>query len=109
MPTEPVPAFGHADPFISNSEVSRLAISEIARRKGIDTGNVYLQLESQTPPSASGLLTLVPLPELDEGPHFSYAVQWAIFSAIAAGGYLLILRKMARQPYDAPGEDADRT
>ena len=109
MPTEPVPALGHENPFISDSEVSRLAIREIAKRRAIDTGDVYLQMESQTPASASSRLTLVPLPELDEGPHFSYAVQWAIFSAIAAGGYLLILRKMARQPYHATGEVAERS
>jgi cytochrome oxidase assembly protein ShyY1 len=39
----------------------------------------------------------VPLgpPELSEGPHLSYAAQWAIFSVIAAGGYALLLRKLA--------------
>ena len=34
-------------------------------------------------------------PELDSGPHFSYAVQWFIFSTIAIVGYPLILRRNA--------------
>jgi cytochrome oxidase assembly protein ShyY1 len=46
----------------------------------------------------------------DEGPHLSYAVQWAIFTIIALGGYPLILRRAAREkgrrhPDDAPGLD----
>lgn len=46
----------------------------------------------------------------DEGPHLSYAVQWAIFTVIAVGGYPLILRRAARErgrrhPDDAPGLD----
>lgn len=38
----------------------------------------------------------VPLPELDAGPHRSYAVQWFIFATIGAVGYPLILRRVAR-------------
>ena len=34
-------------------------------------------------------------PHPDEGPHLSYAVQWFIFTTIAAGGYVLLLRKVA--------------
>jgi cytochrome oxidase assembly protein ShyY1 len=36
----------------------------------------------------------VPPPELSEGPHFSYAVQWFIFSTIAVIGYPLVLRRV---------------
>lgn len=38
----------------------------------------------------------VPLPELDAGPHRSYAVQWFIFGTIGAVGYPLVLRKVGR-------------
>jgi surfeit locus 1 family protein len=37
----------------------------------------------------------VPPPELSEGPHLGYAVQWFIFSAIAVVGYPLVLRRVA--------------
>ena len=36
-------------------------------------------------------------PALDEGPHFSYAVQWFIFATVAIVGYPLILRRRARE------------
>jgi cytochrome oxidase assembly protein ShyY1 len=39
-------------------------------------------------------IVAVPPPELDEGPHLSYAVQWFIFSAIAIVGYPLVLRRV---------------
>jgi cytochrome oxidase assembly protein ShyY1 len=38
----------------------------------------------------------LPRPELGNGPHLSYAGQWFIFASIAAIGYLLVLRKVAR-------------
>jgi hypothetical protein len=36
----------------------------------------------------------VPPPELSEGPHLGYAVQWFIFSAIALVGYPIVLRRV---------------
>jgi cytochrome oxidase assembly protein ShyY1 len=39
-------------------------------------------------------LLAVPPPELSEGPHLGYAVQWFIFSAIAVVGYPLVLRRV---------------
>jgi surfeit locus 1 family protein len=36
----------------------------------------------------------VPPPELSEGPHLSYAVQWFIFSTIAVVGYPIVLRRV---------------
>lgn len=36
------------------------------------------------------------LPELTDGPHLSYAAQWAIFATIGIVGYPLILRRVAR-------------
>lgn len=39
----------------------------------------------------------VPLPELSEGPHLSYAAQWFIFSAIAVVGYPLVLRRVVQR------------
>ncbi len=56
---------------------------------------VVVQAQRSTPP-ASDLLAPVPLPELDDGPHRSYAVQWFIFATIIAIVYPLILRRVAR-------------
>lgn len=38
-----------------------------------------------------------PLPELDRGPHLSYAVQWFLFALVTVVGYPLLLRRTARE------------
>ena len=57
----------------------------------------YLQLHSQTPPPGD-YPVMVALPAPGDGPHLAYAVQWFIFSTIAALGYPLVLRHVARRP-----------
>ncbi|MGH9275410.1 MAG: SURF1 family protein [Acidimicrobiales bacterium] len=67
---------------------------------GYDVLPAWVQLETTDPPEPApadgdpGLVALGP-PEPDEGPHLAYAVQWFIFTTIAAGGYALLLRKVA--------------
>jgi surfeit locus 1 family protein len=58
---------------------------------------VYVQQLPAKGSQAAGELRRVPLPELDEGPHLGYAIQWFSFAAIALGGYLVLLRR-GRQP-----------
>lgn len=57
---------------------------------------VVVQRTASSPP-APVELTPVPLPELDSGPHLSYAVQWFIFASIVTVVYPLILRRVARE------------
>lgn len=52
---------------------------------------VLLQLEAAESP----LLAVRP-PDLGEGPHLSYAVQWGVFTLIALIGYPLVLRRVVR-------------
>jgi len=75
---------------VNRPDTAELAGSEGAS-EGADLG-VYLQAEGDPSP----LLTPVPPPPLDSGPHRSYAAQWFIFSLIAMIGYPLILRRVAR-------------
>ena len=51
---------------------------------------------AESSPTDADVLVPVPLPELDTGPHRSYAVQWFIFATIGAIGYPLVLRRVAR-------------
>lgn len=95
-------SFGARDP-----EEGKLAVLARVDLERID-GQVperllpaYLQRVSSSPdepPVAEGDPQLVPLdpPDVGEGPHLSYAVQWAIFTTIAAGGYVLLLRRVAK-------------
>ena len=56
---------------------------------------VYLLLQNQSPPQAN-LPLPAPLPELTEGPHLGYAVQWFSFAAIALVGFVVLVRRDRR-------------
>ena len=43
-----------------------------------------------------------PLPELTEGPHLNYAIQWFAFATIAAVGYVILVRREVKGPTDPP-------
>lgn len=85
-----------ADP--ATGMLSALARPDLARLEAqldYEILPVYLQLEEQYPNDLDWPLKLPP-PELDEGPHLAYAVQWFVFVAIGLLGYPLVLRKVAR-------------
>ncbi|CAI9399082.1 SURF1 family cytochrome oxidase biogenesis protein [Aestuariimicrobium sp. T2.26MG-19.2B] len=63
----------------------------IAETLGLRLEDGYIQQISSTP-SDDKVLSPVPTPTLDEGPHFSYAIQWFVFTAIAVGGAALLIR-----------------
>jgi cytochrome oxidase assembly protein ShyY1 len=76
--------------------IPRIDVARIAKQLPYSAYPLYLRLESQTP--AQGELPVPPgPPDLSEGPHLSYAVQWFIFAAIAAGTYLALLRRDLRR------------
>ena len=83
---------------------------ETARKQTYEP--VYLQLGAQAPAPTNDLLSYYPLPERSEGPHFSYAVQWGVFTLIAIVGYPLVIRRVARggskdRRDDVPTDDLD--
>lgn len=91
--------------------LARLDLDRLDAQVDGDLLPVWLQLTQAEvgAPDPSPRLLAPPVLD-DQGPHLSYAVQWFIFSAIAAGGYPLILRKVARErggrrPDDAAGLD----
>lgn len=94
--TETRGSFGPQDP--ARGTLDNLARADIAR---LDAQvpeallPLYVQLTAQEPAVADTAPSPVPVPIPDEGPHLSYAMQWAIFSSIALIGYPLILRRRA--------------
>lgn len=116
FPSQHRGSFGATDP--DEGKLDRLARVDLDRydqQVDEDLLPAYVQLDRSDPPEpeaapgAPQLVTLGP-PDLDDGPHVSYAVQWAIFSTIAAGGYLLLLRRVAKdqareEALDAPAGD----
>jgi cytochrome oxidase assembly protein ShyY1 len=61
-----------------------------------------IQLTAQAVPQPGELPVPIGPPELSEGPHLSYAIQWFSFAAIAIGGAAVLLRRDRRDPRPAP-------
>lgn len=66
-----------------------------------DLAPLAIQLHEQDPAPAS-LPEPVPLPQLSEGPHLSYAIQWFSFAAIALVGAFVLLRRKGRSATPSP-------
>ena len=62
--------------------------------------NGYLSALSVEPPQIGNLQPIAP-PELSEGPHLSYAVQWFIFTAFAIAGIVFFVRSDLRSRREA--------
>jgi cytochrome oxidase assembly protein ShyY1 len=61
-----------------------------------------LQLARQMPAQSGSLPIPVPMPELSEGPHLSYAIQWFSFAAVAVAGAVILLRRDRRSSTEGP-------
>jgi surfeit locus 1 family protein len=97
--------FGSTDP--DTGILRRVARVDVARLAEQVDGAVYpvwIQLERERP-DPGDLPVPVDPPELGEGNHFSYAMQWFAFSVIALIGYPLVLRRVARQADDPSDDD----
>jgi 2-aminoethylphosphonate-pyruvate transaminase len=57
---------------------------------------VYVDLVASTP-SETGGLAPVPDPELNEGPHLSYTLQWWFFSLCVVVGWVIAVRRSVGQ------------
>jgi cytochrome oxidase assembly protein ShyY1 len=64
--------------------------------------DLYVLLERQEPPSERPIPA--PLPEIGEGPHFGYAIQWFTFAAVALVGYGVLARRLRRERPAAQAE-----
>lgn len=63
----------------------------IAADRGQDILDGYVSLIESTPDNGADLTPLT-LPPVEEGNHFSYALQWFAFSVIAVGGIAVLVR-----------------
>jgi cytochrome oxidase assembly protein ShyY1 len=99
---------GPTDPSgVRLSDIARVDVERLQQQVPYHLYPVWLQLTSSSPAQAGSEPEVLPPPTLDEGPHFSYAVQWFIFSTIAVIGYPLILRRAARNRELAADDDTD--
>lgn len=93
---------------LTSPTVSRVDLTQIAATLGEDVLPMYVLLAEQDPAQPNGLPRPAPLPELTEGPHLSYAIQWFAFATIAIVGLAVLVRRDLRDqvvPDTAAGDD----
>ncbi len=89
-------SFGPIDP--DDGVLRRIARVDLERLEPQISGRLYpvwVQLLGQSPAQPEFPRTR-PLPDLGEGPHLSYAVQWFLFAGVVVVGYPVLLRRTAR-------------
>jgi len=79
--------------FAVANNAQRDLVSQLDARKGIQTEDFYIDLISVSD-TAMNPDVPVELPELSDGPHMAYALQWIFFAALVSYGRRLI-RKTA--------------
>jgi cytochrome oxidase assembly protein ShyY1 len=79
------------------TELQRLDIDRIATQTPGVVLPMYLQLLISNPPETPGFPEPVIRPDLSEGSHLSYAVQWLIFATAVAAGWVLAIRRSVQQ------------
>ncbi len=85
--------------------VAHLAIADAARRRlGLDRVDLIISRDALGK-HPDGLVPVEP-PELSEGNHFSYALQWFAFAGIAAFGLVVLVRSDLRDRRRAEAEAA---
>ena len=78
------------------TEVQRIDVDRLAGQLPGPVVPMYVELVTSTPAESGPFPEPVDVPELDEGPHLSYAVQWFIFSLCVAIGWVLAVRHSIR-------------
>lgn len=88
------PASSHDLAGLPPGQVRSFAVASIASTLSYDVYDAYAESLPAQPGTGSGADTprAHPLPELSGGPHLAYAVQWFLFTGIAVGGWIVLLR-----------------
>ena len=74
------------------TEVQRIDLMRLDPQIPGDLLPVYMDLLSSVPPEAPGIPEPVIAPDLSEGNHLSYAIQWFTFSIAVVAGWAVALR-----------------
>jgi cytochrome oxidase assembly protein ShyY1 len=78
-------------------ELYRVDVPRIAQQTPYPLIPDYVELLTTTPAGGGDQPVLVPAPELDDGPHLSYAFQWVFFSGCVVAGWILVVRRTVKQ------------
>ena len=74
---------------VSDQSTRAISSSEIGDALGITTYGGFVDLDNEDPEPEQPL-EQAELPDLDNGPHFFYGLQWWFFGLLAVGGFLYL-------------------
>jgi cytochrome oxidase assembly protein ShyY1 len=92
---------------VANRSARAVSSREIGRALGIAVYGGFVDAERETPAPATALAK-AELPDLGNGPHFFYGLQWWFFGLLAVFGFCYLAydeRRKLRAPTDTPTGD----
>ena len=96
---DPPGVLGPAD--VAETTLSRVDLARIQSQLPYRIAPEYLLLQRQSPARSDGFPEPAPLPELSDGPHLSYAVQWFAFATITIAGFVILALRERHDPRPA--------
>lgn len=99
LATQGPSSFGPVDPPDGILErIGRIDIVRLQQQFDDQLAPFYVRLIDQDPAQNEDGPKPVPIPEVDEGPHFAYAVQWFLFAGVVVVGFPVLMRRTATKP-----------
>lgn len=87
-------------------QILHVAPAEMKLASSARVAPMYVNLQASNP-AQTGDITVLPEPEIDSGPHLSYALQWIAFAVVLVVGIVILVRREARDDDSAePDEDS---
>lgn len=85
------------------TQFQRFDLTRISASLDVDFNTTYyVQLIKESPSSNAPWPSPVPFPAVDEGPHFSYAMQWFFFALVALVAWVYVVRRKLREMSSDP-------
>jgi cytochrome oxidase assembly protein ShyY1 len=80
------------------TQFQRFDLTRISASLDVDFNTTYyVQLIKESPSPNTPWPSPVPFPAVDEGPHFSYAMQWFFFALVALVAWVYVVRRKLRE------------
>lgn len=86
------PTIGARPADLPTGQVSTLDVAAIGAAAGVSVLPGYIELVKSDPPQGVAI-TPIPAPEISEGPHLSYSMQWVAFAIMFVVGVVLLIRR----------------
>ncbi|MDO8361767.1 MAG: SURF1 family protein [Actinomycetota bacterium] len=84
------------------TEIRRIDVAALGQQLGEPVAPMYVDLLGSTP-AERDVVKPVPMPELGEGPHLGYAVQWFLFTVCVVVGWGLAVARKHGEDAEAAG------